>query len=353
MKLTKEIKIGNTYIGGTHPIAVQSMTNTKTADKEATLNQIKSLASAGCDIVRFTVNDIEAAEAIPYYANNVNIPLVADIHFDYKLALAAAERGISKIRINPGNIGDKENIRKVATVCREKNIPIRIGINGGSAEKSVLEKYGGPTAEALAESAINNARMLEQCDFNNIVLSVKSSNVKTMVDAARLLSQMCDYPLHIGVTETGDVRRGSIKSAIGIGALLLDGIGNTVRVSLTEDPVLEVAAARDILFCCGIGGGVNIVSCPTCGRTRSNLIGLVAELEEKTRNIKSNKRITVALMGCAVNGPGEARHADIGVACGDKEGLLFRKGEIIKKIPEELIVPTLIQEIKGLLNIDA
>ncbi len=350
MKITKEIKIGNIAIGGNNPIAVQSMTNTKTSDREATLAQIKALASAGCDIVRFTVNDMSAAEAIPYYVENINIPLVADIHFDYKLALAAAERGISKIRVNPGNIGDKENIRRVAEACKSRNIPIRIGINGGSTEKSVLEKYGGPTAEALAESALNNARMLEACDFNDIVLSVKSSDVKTMVDAARILSAECDYPLHIGVTETGDVRRGSIKSAIGIGSLLLDGIGNTVRVSLTEDPVLEVAAARDILFCCGIGGGVNIVSCPTCGRTRSNLISLVAELEEKTRAIKTNRRITVALMGCAVNGPGEAKHADIGVACGDNEGLLFRKGEIIRKIPENEIVMTLVNEIKELIN---
>ncbi len=350
MKLTKEIKIGNIAIGGNNPIAVQSMTNTKTSDKESTLAQIKELASAGCDIVRFTVNDFSAAEAIPYYVENINIPLVADIHFDYKLALAAAERGISKIRINPGNIGDKENILKVANACKARNIPIRIGINGGSAEKSVLEKYGGPTAEALAESALNNAKMHEQCDFNNIVLSVKSSDVKTMVDAARILSERCDYPLHIGVTETGDVRRGSIKSAIGIGALLLDGIGNTVRVSLTEDPVLEVAAARDILFCCGIGGGINIVSCPTCGRTRSNLIGLVAELEKQTREIKTNRRITVALMGCAVNGPGEAKHADIGVACGRNEGLLFRKGEIIKKLDESEIVKTLVSEIKELIN---
>lgn len=350
MKLTREIQIGNIKIGGKNPIAVQSMTNTKTADKEATLDQIKSLVSAGCDIVRFTVNDMAAAEAIPYYVENINIPLVADIHFDYRLALAAAEMGISKIRINPGNIGDKENVRKVASACKSRNLPIRIGINGGSAERSVLAKYGGPTAEALAESALNNAKMLEECDFNDIVLSVKSSDVKTMVDAARILSRECDYPLHIGVTETGDVRRGSIKSAIGIGALLLDGIGNTVRVSLTEDPVLEVAAARDILFCCGIGGGINIVSCPTCGRTRSNLIGLVAELEEKTRNIKTNKRITVALMGCAVNGPGEAKHADVGIACGDGEGLLFRKGEIMHKVPEDQIIKTLFNEIKELVN---
>ncbi len=350
MKNTKTVKIGNVVIGGNNPIAIQSMTNTKTADIEATLRQIKSLSAAGCDIVRFTVNDMAAAEAIPYYVENTNIPLVADIHFDYRLALAAAERGISKIRINPGNIGEKENIKKVALACRERNIPIRIGINGGSAEKSVLLKYGGPTAEALAESALLNAQMLEEFDFTNIVLSVKSSDVKTMVDATRILSERCDYPLHIGVTETGDVRRGNIKSAIGIGSLLLDGIGNTVRVSLTDDPVNEVYAAKDILFCCGIGGGINIVSCPTCGRTESNVIELVNELEKATREIKTNRRLTVALMGCVVNGPGEAKHADIGVACGKNEGLLFRKGEIIKKLDENEIVNTLVSEIKELIN---
>ena len=350
MKNTKQVKIGNITIGGNNPIAIQSMTNTKTSDREATLAQIKSLSAAGCDIVRFTVNDMAAAEAIPYYVENTSIPLVADIHFDYRLALAAAERGISKIRINPGNIGEKENIKKVALACRERNIPIRIGINGGSAEKSVLVKYGGPTAEALAESALINAQMLEEFDFTNIVLSVKSSDVKTMVDAARILSERCDYPLHIGVTETGDVRRGNIKSAIGIGSLLLDGIGNTVRVSLTDDPVNEVHAAKDILFCCGIGGGINIVSCPTCGRTESNVIGLVNELERATRDIKTSRRLTVALMGCVVNGPGEAKHADIGVACGRNEGLLFRKGEIIKKLDESEIVDALVSEIKELIN---
>ncbi|MBR4279183.1 MAG: flavodoxin-dependent (E)-4-hydroxy-3-methylbut-2-enyl-diphosphate synthase [Clostridia bacterium] len=350
MKTTKEVKIGNIAIGNGNRIAIQSMTNTKTADKAATLDQIKSLTAAGCDIVRFTVNDMLAAEAIPYYVENTSIPLVADIHFDYKLALAAAERGIHKIRINPGNIGDKENIKRVANACLQKNIPIRIGINGGSCEKSLLEKYGGPTAEALAESALSNARMLEECDFDNIVLSVKSSDVQTMVRAARILHEKCSYPLHIGVTETGDVRRGNIKSAIGIGGLLIDGIGDTVRVSLTEDPIHEISAAKDILFCCGIGGGINIVSCPTCGRTESDVIPLVAELERCTRAIKTDKRLTVALMGCAVNGPGEAKHADLGVACGVKEGLLFRKGEVIKKIPQEVIVETLVNEIKEMLN---
>ncbi|MBO4452740.1 MAG: flavodoxin-dependent (E)-4-hydroxy-3-methylbut-2-enyl-diphosphate synthase, partial [Clostridia bacterium] len=290
MKKTKQVKIGNITIGGGNRIAIQSMTNTRTSDCESTLRQIKELAAAGCDIVRFTVNDEEAAKNIPFFMENTPVPLVADIHFDYRLALMAAERGINKIRINPGNIGDKENVRKVANACRERNIPIRIGINGGSAEKSVLAKYGGPTAEALAESALLNAKMLEDCGFCDIVLSVKSSDVATMTKAARILSEKCDHPLHIGVTETGDVRRGSIKSAVGIGSLLLDGIGDTVRVSLTDDPVKEVFAAKDILFACGIGGGIDIVSCPTCGRTRTNLIPLVAELEEKTSCIKTDKR---------------------------------------------------------------
>ena len=348
--MTNKVKIGNIYIGGGSKIAIQSMTNTKTADKEATLKQILALQNAGCDIVRFTVNDKASAEAIPFYVENTSIPLVADIHFDYKLALMAVERGISKIRINPGNIGDKENIKKVADACKKHGIPIRIGINGGSAEKSVLEKYGGPTAEALAESALNNAKMLEECDFSDIVLSVKSSDVKTMVKAAKLLSENCNYPLHIGVTETGDVRRGNIKSAIGIGALLVSGIGDTVRVSLTDDPVREVEAAKDILFCCGIGGGINIVSCPTCGRTRTDMISLVASLEKATREIKTEKRLTVALMGCVVNGPGEAGNADIGIACGDGEGLLIKHGEIIKKVPESEIVSTLVSGIKEIIN---
>ncbi len=347
---TKKVRIGNTVIGGGSRIAIQSMTNTKTADKDATLAQIRALAAAGCDIIRFTVNDMAAAEAIPCYVENSAVPLVADIHFDYRLALAAAERGISKIRINPGNIGDKENIKKVALECKKRDIPIRIGINGGSVEPRLLEKYGSATPEALAESALDNARMLEQFDFGNIVLSVKSSDVPTMVRAARILHESCDYPLHIGVTETGDIRRGSIKSAAGIGALLLDGIGDTVRVSLTDDPVKEVYAAKDILFCCGIGGGVDIISCPTCGRTNTNLIGIVAELEKALSGIKAERRITVACMGCAVNGPGEARHADIGVACGKGEGLLFVGGRTLGKIPEEEIVNTLVKCVKDLLD---
>ena len=349
MKNTRKVNIGGVVIGGGNRIAIQSMTNTRTSDKESTLRQIKELAAAGCDIVRCTVNDAESAESVEYLVNNSPVPLVADIHFDYKLALAAAERGIAKIRINPGNIGDKDNIKKVADACRARKIPIRIGINGGSAEKSVLAKYGGPTAEALAESALLNAQMLEASGFYDIVLSVKSSDAATMVKANRILREKCDYPLHIGVTETGDVRRGTLKSAVGIGSLLLDGIGDTVRVSLTDDPVREVYAAKDILFCCGTGGGVDIVSCPTCGRTRTNLIPLVAELEKAVSGIKTEKRITVALMGCAVNGPGEAKHADAGIACGDGEGLLFRHGEAIKKVPENEIIQTLVNEVKELL----
>lgn len=351
MRKTKEIKIGRVTIGNGNKIAVQSMTNTKTSDREATLSQIRALGSAGCDIVRFTVNDEASASAIPFYAENTNIPLVADIHFDYRLAVAAAERGISKIRINPGNIGGSENIKKVVSACKSRGIPIRIGINGGSLEKEILAKYGAPTAEALAESAINNARMLERYGFYDIVLSVKSSSAPTVIAANRLLSEMTDYPLHIGVTETGDVRRGTLKSAVGIGSLICDGIGDTIRVSLTDDPISEVAAARDILFACGIGGGVNIISCPTCGRTQTELISLVARLEREVADIHSDKRIDVALMGCAVNGPGEARHADVGVACGDGCGVLFRKGEIIGKISEDRIIPFLVEEIKELLNV--
>lgn len=348
--MTKKIKIKDLTIGGGSRIAVQSMTNTKTSDLEGTLAQLRALEAAGCDIVRFTVNDEAAAEAIPFFAENCGLPLVADIHFDHRLALMAAERGISKIRINPGNIGGEENVKKVAAACKKNSIPIRIGINGGSLEPRLLEKYGSPTAEALAESAIDNARMLEKHGFYDIVLSVKSSDVKTMIQANRLLSQMTDYPLHIGVTETGDPRRGTLKSAIGIGSLICDGIGDTLRVSLTDDPTKEVSAARDILFACGIGGGINIISCPTCGRTMTDMISLVERLEKETSAIKTEKRLDVALMGCIVNGPGEAKHADVGVACGNGCGMLFKKGEIIKKIGEDEIVPALLAEIKGLLN---
>lgn len=344
----KTVRIGKITIGGGNPIAVQSMTNTPTADREATLAQILALEQAGCDIVRFTVNTPEAAKSIPYLREHTHIPLVADIHFDYRLAIEAAEAGISKIRINPGNIGSPERIRAVAKVCREKKIPIRIGINGGSLEKELLAKYGSPTAEALCESALKAAKAFERADFDNLVLSVKSSDVKNMIKANRLLAERCEYPLHLGVTETGTKRSGSIKSAVGIGALLCDGIGDTVRVSLTADPVEEIYAAKEILRACGLMGGVNLVSCPTCGRTEINLIRYAEELQAKldTLRVPAGKKLTVALMGCAVNGPGEAREADVGVAGGKGEAVLFRKGKIVGKLREDEIVRTLWEEIE-------
>lgn len=352
-RICREVRVGKVSIGGTAPVAVQSMTNTPTAEKEKTLAQIEALAGAGCDIVRVTVNTPEAAHAVAYLCEHAPIPLVADIHFDYRLALAAAEAGISKIRINPGNIGSEEGIRAVAKVCREKGIPIRIGINGGSLERELLEKYGGPVPEALCESALKAARAFEKYDFDDLVLSVKCSDVPGMIKANRLLAERCEYPLHLGVTETGTLRNGSMKSAVGIGALLCDGIGDTIRVSLTADPVEEVRAAKEILRACGRTGGVNLISCPTCGRTEIDLIRYANALQEKIDrlNIPADKRVTVALMGCAVNGPGEAREADVGVAGGKGEALLFRKGGIVGKLPEEEILPTLWGEIERLLGI--
>lgn len=346
------VKIGNMTIGGGSPVAIQSMTNTHTADREATLAQILALEQAGCQIVRFTVNTEEAAESIPYLREHTHIPLVADIHFDYRLALKAAEYGIHKIRINPGNIGSPDRIRQVARVCNQKNIPIRIGINGGSLEKELLAKYGSPTPEALCESALKAAREFEAADFHNLVLSVKSSSVPNMIKANRLLAERCEYPLHLGVTETGTKRGGSIKSAVGIGALLCDGIGDTMRVSLTADPVEEIYAAKEILRACGLLGGVNLISCPTCGRTEVDLIRYAEELQGKidTLNVPAGKKLNVALMGCVVNGPGEAREADVGVAGGKGEAVLFRKGEIVGKIKEEEIVPVLWEEINHLLK---
>ena len=347
MKTTKEIKIGNVIIGGGNRIAIQSMTNTKTADKESTLAQIKSLSASGCDIVRFTVNDMDAANAIPYYVENSNIPLVADIHFDYKLALAAAERGINKIRINPGNIGDKANIKKVADACRLQNIPIRIGVNSGSVEKEILAKYGAPTPEAMAESAMYHASLLEKFDFDDIVISIKSSNVENMIKAYETVAERCSYPLHLGVTEAGTARMGLIKSSAGIGSLLMHGIGDTIRVSLTDDPVNEVYAGHDILKALGLkSDSVQIVSCPTCGRTKIDLIGVANEVENALRDC--TKKIKVAVMGCVVNGPGEAREADIGIAGGDGCAMLFKKGEILRKIDEKDIVKELLAEIEKL-----
>ncbi len=353
-RTTKEINIGRTAIGGTQPIAIQSMTNTDTHDKDATLRQILALEATGCDIVRITVPDIEAAETIPYLKDSgVLIPIVADIHFDYRVALRCAEVGVDKIRINPGNIGDEERVRAVCKICREKRIPIRIGVNSGSLEKHILAKYGTPTAEALCESAMYHISLLEQADFDDIVISMKASNPSQMIAANRLLAEKCPYPLHLGVTEAGSKEMGSIKSAVGIGSLLIDGIGDTIRVSLTDDPVEEIDAARKILRAVGIEGqcGLDIVSCPTCGRTKIDLISLVSEFETRAKheNLMAIP-IKVAIMGCVVNGPGEAREADVGIAGGKGEAVLIKKGEIVGKIPEDRIVSTLIEEVKKFRN---
>ena len=349
---TKEIVVGGIGIGGDHPIAIQSMTNTDPHDIMATAAQIIRLQEAGCDIVRMTVPDMEAAEAIPAIrAQGVNIPLVADIHFDYRVALRCAELGIDKIRINPGNIGDESRVRQVAEACRERHIPIRIGVNSGSLEKHLLAQYGGPTAQALCDSALYHCALLEKYDFQDIVVSIKASDVQTMVEANRLLARACAYPLHLGVTEAGAGEMGMTKSAIGIGSLLLDGIGDTLRVSLTDDPVHEILAARHILDSLQIEGqhGMNIVSCPTCGRTKIDLIALCERFKQVVRNEGLDRLpITVALMGCVVNGPGEAREADIGIAGGQGEGLLFRHGEIIEKLPENELIPRLIAEIRAM-----
>ncbi len=347
---TKKLKIGNTYIGGDSPIAIQSMTNTDTCDKEATLKQILALQEAGCDIVRITVPSLEAAETIPYLKESgVRIPIVADIHFDYKIALRCAELGVDKIRINPGNIGSDDRVKAVADACKKRNIPIRIGINSGSLQKDILEKYASPTPEALCESAFRHIALLEKYDFEDIVVSIKASNVPSMIKVNKLLAERCPYNIHLGVTEAGSEESGTLKSAIGIGSLLCEGIGDTVRVSLTADPVLEIAAAKKILSAVEIEGqsGMKIVSCPTCGRTKINLIDLVTRFEEAAKKEGLlEKPIKVALMGCAVNGPGEAREADIGIAGGVGEGLLFAHGEIIEKIPEDKIIDVLIQRIK-------
>ena len=343
---SKEIKIGSIKIGADHPIAVQSMTFTKTANAAATVEQILSLERAGCDIVRFSVPDEESAKSISYIKEHTHIPLVADIHFNYKLALAALERGIDKIRINPGNIGSPERIKAVADACRTRGVPIRIGVNGGSLEKHILAKYGSPTPEALCESALYHVRLLEQFDFTDIVVSIKSSDVADTVRANRLFAEKTDYPLHLGVTEAGTERMGIIKSSAGIGSLLLDGIGDTIRVSLTDEVEKEVAAARDLLKALGLRGGVNIVSCPTCARTNIDVIGLATRLHALLDDCE--KSIKVAVMGCAVNGPGEAKDADIGIAGGLGEALLIKHGEIVGKIPEDRVIETLMAEIEKL-----
>lgn len=347
MRKVKPVKLKDLTFDG-KKIYIQSMLNTPSYDIEASVRQAKRLEEAGCDIIRAAIPDEKALELIPAIKKEVSVPLVADIHFDYRLALKSAELGIDKIRINPGNIGGQDRVKAVAEICRQKNIPIRIGVNSGSLEREILAKYGAPTAEALVESALGHAALLEQCDFDDIVISIKSSDVKTMIEAYRLLAQKCDYPLHLGVTEAGTARMGLIKSAVGIGSLLCDGIGETIRVSLTADPVEEVYAAKDILKAVGKGSGVKLVSCPTCGRTRIDLISLAQKVEAAIKDL--DKDITVAVMGCVVNGPGEAREADIGIAGGDGCAVLFKKGEVIRKIPEDKILDELIAEIKAVGN---
>ena len=343
--MTKQILVGGIPIGGGAPVVIQSMLNTKTTDVEGSLEQLRRLQAAGCQIARLAVPNMESARTFAEICAESELPLVADIHFDYKLAIAAAEAGASKIRINPGNIGGEDRVKAVVDVCKEKHIPIRIGVNGGSLDKRLLEKYGHPTAEALVESAFEHLELLEKFGFYDTCLSMKSSTVPTMVQACRLFRSKCDYPLHIGVTETGPVKQGLIKSAMGIGALLLDGIGDTIRVSLTDDPVEEVYAAKDILKAAGLRKeGVNIVSCPTCGRTRIDLIGLVNQVDAALKDCE--KPITVAVMGCVVNGPGEAREADIGIAGGDGWGMIFEKGEQVEKLPYEELLPALLKRIE-------
>ncbi len=343
----RKVKVGALYIGGDAPISVQSMTNTKTNDVEATLKQLGELYDAGCDIVRLTVPDAEDAKCFYEYKNAYpSLPLVADIHFDYKAALAAIECGADKIRINPGNIGSCDKVKAVADSAKAHGVPIRIGVNGGSLQKELLEKYGSPTAEALCESALMHARLLEKNEFYDIVISVKSSDVQTDIEAVKLLAQSCDYPLHLGVTEAGTVRMGTLKNAIGIGSLLSCGIGDTVRVSLTADPVLEVGAANDILNALGIRKpAVTLVSCPTCGRTRIDLCAIANEFEKRIPTLKPSRSIKAAIMGCVVNGPGEAREADIGIAGGDGEALLFKHGQTVRKIPEDAVIDILCEEI--------
>ena len=345
--MTRQICVGGIPIGGGAPVVIQSMLNTKTTDVEGSLAQLKQLADAGCQIARLAVPNREAAACFGQICRKSPLPLVADIHFDYQLAILAAQGGAAKIRINPGNIGGEDRVEAVVKACKERQIPIRIGVNGGSLDKRLLEKYGHPTAEALVESAFQHISLLEKFDFYDTCVSMKSSTVPTMVEAARLIRSRCDYPLHIGVTETGPVKMGLMKSAMGIGALLLDGIGDTIRVSLTDDPVEEVYAAKDILKAAGLRKeGVNIISCPTCGRTQIDLIGLVNKVDEALNNCE--KPITVAVMGCVVNGPGEAREADIGIAGGDGVGLLFEKGQQVAKLPYDQLLPALLERIETL-----
>ena len=345
--MTKQIHVGKVAIGGGAPVSIQSMLNTRTTDVEGSLSQIRALAAAGCEIVRLAVPNEEAAQGFAKIARESPLPLVADIHFDYRLAIAAAEGGAAKIRINPGNIGGADRVRAVVDACKERGIPIRIGVNGGSLDKKLLAKYGHPTAEALVESAFSHIRLLEDCNFTDICVSMKSSSVPTMMAAYRLFHEKSDYPVHLGVTETGTAYMGTIKSAMGIGGLLCMGIGDTIRVSLTDDPVEEVRAARAILKAAGLRKeGVNIIACPTCGRTRIDLIGLAKRVEDALKDCP--KSITVAVMGCVVNGPGEAREADVGIAGGEDCGILFVKGQQVKKLPYDELLPALLSYIDTL-----
>lgn len=346
MRTSNQVMVGPVPLGGGAPVTVQSMLNVPSTDIPGSVAQAKRLEAAGCQILRAAIPDMAAVALIPALKEAVSIPLVADIHFDYKLALESVAAGVDKVRINPGNIGEDSRVRAVAKACREKGVPIRVGVNSGSVEKHILAKFGGPTPEALVESALCHVSLLEKFDFTDIVVSLKASSVDSTIRAYQLMAQRCSYPLHLGVTEAGTARMGLIKSAIGIGSLLQQGIGDTLRVSLTADPVEEIAAGKDILKALGMGAGPRLVSCPTCGRTRIDLIGLAGRVEEALRGCE--KDITVAVMGCAVNGPGEAREADIGVAGGVGEGLLFKKGQILRKVPEDQLLPALLEEIEKL-----
>lgn len=351
---TKKIRVNDIFIGGDAPISIQSMTNTDTCDFLSTIKQIRSLEQAGCDIVRITVPSIEATTTISEIKKtNINIPIVADIHFDYKIALECVRLGIDKIRINPGNIGADWKVREVVDACKSEGIPIRIGVNGGSLEKHILDKYGKPCAEALAESAFYHLDLLEKNGFTNTIVSVKSSNVREMINANRIIAKNCNYPIHLGVTEAGDNYSGLIKSSVGIGSLLCDGIGDTIRVSLTADPLEEISAAKELLTSvdCFDNGSIQVVSCPTCGRTKIDLISLSKEFKQKIKNLDTKgKNIKVALMGCVVNGPGEAKECDIGVAGGIGEAVLFKNGQIIRKIEENLIISVLYEAIERMIN---
>ena len=345
--MTRQIQVGSVAVGGGAPVSIQSMTNTPTQDVAATVAQIRALTTAGCDIVRVAVPDMDAARAVAEIKRQITIPLVVDIHFDYRLALTAVEGGADKVRINPGNIGGRDKVRMVAQACQERGVPIRIGVNGGSLEKPLLERYGGVTPDALVESALGHIRLLEEVGFSDICVSLKSSSVPITMAAYEKMSQVSDYPLHLGVTEAGTLEMGTIKSAVGIGGLLARGIGDTFRVTLTADPVEEIRVAKDILRAVGLRrDGPELIACPTCGRTKIDLIPIAQKVETLLRQI--DKPITVAVMGCVVNGPGEARHADVGIAGGNGEGVLFKHGQIVRRVPEEELVPALMELIETL-----